>query len=103
MARRRKNSTLTVASQIAEKQAEAERIVAEIEAIKEGIAAAKAELKQKKSEWKAAQRAIDRLNARKEQEEQNKIEEQKQGILKAKIKEMVGNGITYEDILSKLD
>ena len=103
MARRKKNPIANVAAQIAEKQADAERIIAEMDALKEGINLAKAELKQKKNEWRATQKAIARLNAQKEREEQAKAEEDKKDILKAKIKEMVGNGLTYEDILNKLD
>lgn len=103
MARRKKNASVDIAAQIAEKQAEAEGILADMEDLKEGIANAKLALKEKKKALKATQKELDRLEVMKEKENQEKAEKEKRSILQAKIKEMVKNGTSYEDILVKLD
>ena len=103
MATRKKAPTRNLSAQIAKKEAEEGKILAEMEEIKEGIANAKIALKEKKAALKAVQKERERLTARQEKTEQEKLEKKKQTILKTKIREMVADGVTYEDILKKLD
>ena len=103
MGRRKKIASVDIAAQFAEKQAEEASVLTEIEEIKRSIADAKAALKEKKNALKSVQRQLSRLEVLREKEEENKAEERKKVILQAKIKEMVANGTSYEDILSKLN
>ena len=97
-----KTVTADFATQIAEKQSAKETLTAEIASITVNIDTLKADLKEKKTALKKAQKERTRLEAKKAAANQKAAEAAKKAEAEAMLKKLLASGMTAEEILAKL-
>ena len=101
-----KNKPKTVAAdfatQLAEKQSAKEALSAEIASIIANIDTLKADLKEKKSALKKAEKEVAMLEAKKEKADAKAAEEAKKTEAEAVLKKLLASGMSADEILEKL-
>ena len=97
-----KTMTADFATQIAEKQSAKEALAAEIASITANIDTLKADLKEKKTALKAAQKELTKLEAKKAAADQKAAEEAKKNEAEAVLKKLLASGMSADEILEKL-
>ena len=101
-----KNKPKTVAAdfatQLAEKQSAKEALSAEIASIIANIDTLKADLKEKKSALKKAEKEVAMLEAKKAKADAKAVEEAKKTEAEAVLKKLLASGMSADEILEKL-
>ena len=101
-----KNKPKTVAAdfatQLAEKQSAKEALSAEIASIIANIDTLKADLKEKKSALKKAEKEVAMLEAKKAKADAQAAEEAKKTEAEAVLKKLLASGMSADEILEKL-
>lgn len=97
-----KTVTADFASQIAEKQSARESLLAEITSITANIDTLEADLKEKKTALKAAQKELTKLEAKKAAVDQKAAEATKKSEAEAVLKKLLAEGVSADDIIEKL-
>ena len=97
-----KTVTADFATQIAEKQSAREALSAEISSITANIDYLKADLKEKKVSFKAIDKEIVKLEAKKAKADAKVAEEAKKTEAEAVLKKLLAEGMSADEILAKL-
>ena len=101
-----KNKPKTVAAdfatQLAEKQSAKEALSAEIASIIANIDTLKADLKEKKSALKKAEKEVAMLEAKKAKADVKAVEEAKKAEAESVLKKLLASGMSADEILEKL-
>ena len=97
-----KTMTADFATQIAEKQSAKEALAAEIASITANIDTLKADLKEKKTALKSAQKELTKLEAKKAAADQKAAEEAKKAEAEEVLKKLLASGMSADEILEKL-
>ena len=97
-----KTVTADFATQIAEKQSAKEALSAEIASITANIDTLKADLKEKKTALKKAQKEVSALEAKKTKADAKVAEEAKKAEAENVVKKLLASGMTADEILEKL-
>ena len=95
-------TTNDFASQIAEKQESIASLTSEITAIITNIDSLKADLKEKKASLKVVDREIVKLKVKKEKADAKAAEEAKKTEAESVLKKLLVEGMSVDEILSKL-
>ena len=97
-----KTVTADFATQIAEKQSAKEALTAEIASITVNIDTLKADLKEKKTALKVAQKELTKLEAKKAAADQKAAEAAKKNEAEFVLKKLLAEGMSADEILAKL-
>ena len=97
-----KTVTADFATQLAEKQAAKEALVAEIASITANIDTLKADLKEKKTALKKAEKEVTSLKSKKAKADAKAAEEAKKTEAEAVLKKLLASGMSADEILEKL-
>ena len=97
-----KTVTADFAAQIAEKQSAKEALLAEIASITSNIDTLKADLKEKKTALKKAEKEVVALEAKKAKADAKAAEEAKKTEAETVLKKLLASGMSADEILEKL-
>lgn len=97
-----KTVTVDFATQIAEKQSANEALAAEIASITANIDTLKADLKEKKTALKKAEKEVATLESKKVKADAKAAEEAKKAEAEAVVKKLLVGGMSADEILEKL-
>ena len=97
-----KTVTADFATQIAEKQSAKEALIAEIASITANIDTLKADLKEKKTALKKAEKEVASLKAKKAKADAKPAEEVKKTEVESVVKRLLASGMSADEILEKL-
>ena len=97
-----KTVTADFATQIAEKQSAREALAAEIASITDNIDTLKADLKEKKTALKKAEKEVATLEAKKAKADTKAAEESKKTETESVLKKLLAEGMSADEILAKL-
>ena len=97
-----KTVTADFATQIAEKQSAKEALSAEIASITANIDTLKADLKEKKTALKKAEKEVASMEAKKAKADVKASEEAKRAEAESVVKKLLASGMSADDILEKL-
>ena len=97
-----KTVTADFVTQIVEKQSAKEALTAEIASITANIDTLKADLKEKKTALKAAQKELTKLEAKKAAADQKAAEAAKKNEAEDVLKKLLASGVSADEILAKL-
>ena len=97
-----KTVTADFAMQIAEKQSAKETLTAEVASITANIDTLKADLKEKKTALKKAEKEVETLKAKKAKADAKAAEEAKKTEAEAVLKKLLASGMSADEILEKL-
>ena len=97
-----KTATADFTSQIAEKQSAREALSAEITSITTNMESLKADLKEKKTALKAAQKELTKLEVKKAAADQKAAEAAKKAEDEDVLKKLLASGVSADEILAKL-
>ena len=97
-----KTVTADFITQIVEKQSAKEALTAEIASITANIDTLKADLKEKKTALKAAQKELTKLEAKKAAADQKAAEAAKKNEAEDVLKKLLASGVSADEILAKL-
>ena len=99
---RPKTVTADFATQLAEKQSAREALAVEIASITANIDTLKADLKEKKTALKKAEKEVATLKAKKAKADAQDAEEAKKTEAEAVLKKLLASGMSADEILEKL-
>ena len=97
-----KTVTVDFSTQIAEKQSAKEALAAEITSITTNIDTLKADLKEKKTALKKAEKEVAALEAEKAKADAKAAEEAKKAEAESVLKKLLASGMSADEILEKL-
>ena len=97
-----KTVTTDFVSQIAEKQSAKEALTAGIASITDNIDTLKADLKEKKTALKKAEKEVATLEAKKAKADAKAAEEAKKAEAESVLKKLLAEGMSADEILAKL-
>ena len=97
-----KTVTTDFVSQIAEKQSAKEALTAGIASITDNIDTLKADLKEKKTALKKAEKEVATLGAKKAKADAKAAEEAKKAEAESVLKKLLAEGMSADEILAKL-
>ena len=97
-----KTVTADFATQLAGKQSAKEALVAEIASITANIDTLKADLKEKKTALKKAEKEMATLEAKKVKADAKATEEAKKAEAESVVKKLLASGVSADEILEKL-
>ena len=97
-----KTVTADFATQIAEKQSAKEALASEIASITANIDTLKADLKEKKTALKKAEKEVASLEVKKAKADEKAAEEAKKTEAEAVLKKLLASGMSADEILEKL-